>query len=811
MNGLPLGRLFAVAFAASLACCAQMAPTLPDPAAIVHPVDFSGLGSIRLPLVSTGGVTWTATRYTLQGSDVTDPYLPGRVIHLYNPEAMSEAALLTGLELGAAPAYGSELAFAAREPGSGWRTRIATGGTAGALASSNLPAPGERGLVRSDDRYHWLTRDTLQSGGPLGERADALASFTGQWASQTAPRASSEQDVGSRSLLASLRGRLRLTRRDQLDGLLTGARMSLFDWGMPAGLEAWAGRRLAPSLAYAAGFAGLQESDRFNSAQAGWTRQYSGSAPAESLHVSYASTSARMETFSADERTPAVIDMELGPGGAAPPLANRANRDRRELAAAAAFRELSLAAGKHRFSLYGAWDRAGVRNRWRAPGNCNLITARGAPAAVVVWNTPADNHSRVETWKASLDDRITFSPWLAAGVSLAADAPRGSLPDERGVQIRWRSLSPRFGLSLAPLPRLALRAGYARLYAPLASRYLDYGSAYGLGGAQYEWLDADGGAAWEPAETGRLLARFGSPYSDIGSRLARPHARELQAAARLTLPRAAYASLRLFRRDETDRIAAVNIGVPDSAFTPVRILDPGPDGVPGTSDDQGLTVYAQEPASLGQDRYLLTNPPGLRMMNEGLIAEIGGVWRRASARVSFMAAKAFGPANPGNSEIENDPGVTGALFHDPNTAIYAAGRAYFDRAYAAKAQLSVTLPRRLGGLQIDGAGDYLDGLAFGRRLLVTGFPQGPFLVAATVRGSPEGGHRTEYLLNWNLRVGRTFPAARGSAAVSAEILNLLNAGGKTQEMDITGPLFNRRLPVSIQPPRFVRLNVEYQF
>jgi hypothetical protein len=41
-----------------------------------------------------------------------------------------------------------------------------------------------------------------------------------------------------------------------------------------------------------------------------------------------------------------------------------------------------------------------------------------------------------------------------------------------------------------------------------------------------------------------------------------------------------------------------------------------------TFDDAQLTVSGQNPATFGQDRYLLTNYPGLPMLNSGLIAEV---------------------------------------------------------------------------------------------------------------------------------------------------------------------------------------------
>jgi hypothetical protein len=267
----------------------------------------------------------------------------------------------------------------------------------------------------------------------------------------------------------------------------------------------------------------------------------------------------------------------------------------------------------------------------------------------------------------------------------------------------------------------------------------------------------------------------------------------------------------MFRRDDKNRIAAIDTGVPAQAFTPVSILDPGPDGIPGTYDDQQLTVYAQNPATLGQDRYLLTNPAGLGMLHEGVLAEAGTEWRGLTLHASFVAEKSYGPTNPGDAAYENDPGVIGALFLDPNTAIHAAGRSFADRAYVGKVQASYRMPAAWGGIEVASVADYMDGLVFARQLLVTGLPQGPFLAAATVRGSPNGGNRAEHVTNWNLRLSRRFGVPSGRLTVSADVLNVTNAAHRLQESDLSGPTFNQRLPVAIQAPRFVRVEFRYEF
>jgi len=176
-----------------------------------------------------------------------------------------------------------------------------------------------------------------------------------------------------------------------------------------------------------------------------------------------------------------------------------------------------------------------------------------------------------------------------------------------------------------------------------------------------------------------------------------------------------------------------------------------------------------------------------------------------------VAEKSYGPTNPGDAVYENDPGVIAALFVDPNTAIHAAGRSFVDRAYVGKLQATYRLPSTWGGIELASVADYTDGLVFARRLLVTGLSQGPLLVTTTVRGSPEGGNRAQYAINWNLRISRQFDLAVGRLALWVDVLNVTNAGQRLQQDDLNGPSFNLRLPVSIQPSRSVRLGFRYGF
>jgi hypothetical protein len=128
-----------------------------------------------------------------------------------------------------------------------------------------------------------------------------------------------------------------------------------------------------------------------------------------------------------------------------------------------------------------------------------------------------------------------------------------------------------------------------------------------------------------------------------------------------------------------------------------------------------------------------------------------------------------------------------------------------------KIQFTGILLKWLGRLEWGNTATYLDGLPFARLLLVTGLPQGPFWVNASVAGSPGGGNRTEYALAWNLRLTRSFPVAGRPVRAGVDTLNVTNARNSTLELDASGLGFNRRLPAAIEPARSVRVFLELRF
>jgi hypothetical protein len=793
-TGITTGITTRVNLTAGTAISAH-APRFPDPftiqgiilrrdaAIVTNPFDFTGLGDSALPIFSDRAMSWTATEFKLNGMDATDPYQPGRPLLLPDVEAIKDLTVRSGFSQTTSSAYASEIGVFADEPGPAWHASFSTADSGSLFSWSNLPA--NHGIVEQPQFFRWFTRDGAQAGGPIAPWADVFAAIAGEWSSQTVPLAAPGTNQDLRLLYGTARARLRAGAKDRFDTLYSGSRRDLSNFATPAGVESYLGRPDSPSFILPIGFAGQSAADSFDQLQLGWTHIASGL-----IEVRYAYSTAHLDTPAAANGL-STVELLDGAVTGAPPISNSAARTRQAIEG-----NWQPASTRHHFIADAGWTNANARNRISAPSNMNLITADGAPAFVVDLNTPLESIETVRSFTAYAADHINIAESLSVDLGALADFSRGSVPGQ-GNLIGWNSLSPRAGFAWqAPHTRgLVLRGSYFRVEAPLAARDLDFGNLNSLSGSEYQWL---GGTA--PIQTGELLMRFGGEYSSISPSLGRPYADEFNVGAQYPVMRAVSLSVNLYRRDDKNRLAAIDTGVPFSAYTPVPFFDP--------LAQQNITVYAQNPATFGQDRYLLTNPPDLRFETSGIVTALETFWRGVAFRASFVADSGWGPTNPGDSPVENDPGIVGALYANPNTLINASGRNYFDRGFAGKMQASYRLPWRI---ELSSSAIYFDGLPFAQQLLVTGLPQGPIVIGTTIRGNPGDGNRAEYVIDWNLRAQREFRLHFGKITGAVDVLNVTNAGQKIQESDLSGPNFLERLPVAIQEPRSLRFVIRYEF
>jgi hypothetical protein len=358
-----------------------------------------------------------------------------------------------------------------------------------------------------------------------------------------------------------------------------------------------------------------------------------------------------------------------------------------------------------------------------------------------------------------------------------------------------------------PIPGLVLQGSWSRYGHLLQGRYLDYGNPAALGAQVYRWQDLNGDGVVQPQEVGPLLRVQGGPYSAVDRSISRPYTDEFGFGLQENLANRLTASIHFFRRDDHRLIALENTGVPFSQYTPVQYTDPGNDGIYGTSDDQVLTLYNQNPSTLGHDFLVLTNP-GFRASYKGfqalVVARLHDSWEFSA---SFTAGQTLAHTSPGNSPFQNDTGFVDTLAIDPNTLVMSQGRTYFDRGYMGKITAYYAASR---GFYLAAVATYFDGAPFGRLLFVNGFNQGPFFVRATPVGHP-GGFQTELNATIDVRLARDFRLERGTLSAYLDVFNIMNWSSNTQESALTGPAFLLRVPLAVEAPRTFRFGATWHF
>ena len=803
------------------------------PAVVPSPFDFGQMARPKLPVFSLEGMSWTVNRFTVEGMTANDPYQPGHPVTLPDPGGVSEVRL-SGTFLGSGPA----LSYTFRQPVQSWHGSVTIFATGGSLFSDNLPPPDVQALLQTSSRFRRFVYANAQAGGKVTRWLDVSFSGTGRWAEQAAPPADTlPGNLSSWDLYTTMRASIHPNAANHFDVLVVGARANDFGWSLPQALEALDVRRAAPPILPQSD---LREEDHLDFVQLGWTRNVLGG----DFQLRYGYTTTHIDTV-ADQHLPAsyldvaiqhlelaYVDLANGATHGGPLLQTQSVKPQHE--GLAVWRRGNLQHGgiSHTLTLTATIGRSEAENRFLNPPNAIVTTVDGQPDSAILLHTPRTTFADVGHLTFSADDQIRLGKRVSLDLGLSFVAWNGSLPaqgpptDGREFQfpaqpnlIAWRNAAPRAAIAWQPsgATPLVIRAGYLRFFYPLAARYFDYGNPNGLSGDEYRWVDANQDGQFFYDETTVLLRRFGGAVSTIDPNLKPPHEDEFFASAEWKLAGGFFARVRAFRRTERDRIAALNTGVPFSAYHPVTILDPGKDGRVGTADDRMLTVYEQDPSTFGQDRFLLTNPPGLRMDQRGVVAEGGFNKRGFSAQASLYMGKSWGPTNPGNDIWENDSGVVGSLYADPNTMINASGSPAMDRRFAGKVWVYFPTPRRFGGLEVMNTAVILGGYPYARRLLVTGLAQGPFMVDATPRGTSQGatpGYRTDPVYDWNLKVSRSFEMhilRRGTLRVSGECFNLLNLGARLRVADLTGTQFLQNIPLEMQPPRFVRGGISWEF
>lgn len=763
-----------------------------DFSATTNRIDIGGLWSSTPPLWSSrGSASWTQSVYRLNGLDVTDPYEGGRPLFL--PDVWSLASLR--LVNGALPAEdltpGGSLRLTTKSGGETWRGAASLFGLDGSFSSSNItPRLVSEGLTESHRFASFFDGNFALAGPLVPGRLYLFTSLTAtRWARDLADYAGDDESaVTSGTIGLSWR-----RERSDIEFLWTGQAVDNPMSGAGRGVE-------EPAT--------LERRDLYNVVQAVWTFR---PRPGRFFQAGLGGGLVNIHERFPDSAGTHARDLFAGlPSGAAE-RALRGDRSR----FTAFFRGESLSAGRRgteRALAFGAEiSRAFSSTREEIRNGLHLLFFEGRPIQVVRFENMPDHGEESFRAGAFVQETVTFPDGVSLRLGLHADLTRGARAGAASATdavVSWFHLAPRAGLAV-PLGgngAWALRVHAGRYYYALPHSWLVWGHPGASGGLVYAWTDANHDGRFDAGEAGRLIRRDGPLFGTVDPKLRRPFADELSLGVVRSASTGLTFSLTGYWRETRNLVSALNTGVPSSSYDERLIFDIGDNRIPGDHDDLELTVYEQRAGALGKDAFLLTNQSGERRGSsyQGLDLILARRTPRFLFYIVLTALQISGTANPGSSEYENDEGVIGSLDTNPNTLLNARGRLRFDRGYTGRIGLAADLPL---GFQFGSVVKYWDGQPFARRIIVTGFAQGPFYVMAHYRGYS----RFEFNMNVDLRLEKPVALGRGTLRLIVDGFNVTNFHLDTAENEWTGPEYPLRFATEIESPRVFRLGLRYEF
>jgi hypothetical protein len=759
-----------------------------DFSATTNRIDVGGLWETQPALFSARGATsWTQNTYVLNGMDVTDPYWTG--LPLFIPDFFSLA--WTQLSNAAHPPQalypGGYFTLAPKDGSPEFHGGFSGFYSDKKLAASNItPALEEEG-IRESNSFNRLGEYNLHLSGPLG--SPRWRFFTSWSALSVSRNIADYEDVDTSELFSGLVNIEYLRPRSTLKFFWTGQIISNPSFGAARDIPFVSTSR-QKSLYNV--FQIIQESN-----------------PRERtsyrLGVGLAQSDVRNDFQNGAQSVYTTEVFKNIPSGSAP----FAGRDeRRKIAAFFDGKSVFPNVSRTRHLLeYGIQTQYNISSSEQSTrNNRHLHFFDGQPLEIVFFDSPIKHSESSIQVDAYAQETITFPSMFSAFFSLNADWSYGW---NAKADIQWLNLSPRFGLNF-PLSRSRtsfIRISAARYYFTLPLNYLTYGNPGAPGGLVYAWRDANADKEFQENERGNFLRREGPLYGGIDSKIKRPHTDEIVVSLVHDFGAGWFLTLAGFLRETKNLVETINTGVPFSDYVPVPFYDQGDDRIPGTPDDLNFTVYNQKAESLGRDFFLLTNPDAESRTSRYKGLDLTLVKRYGSTLIFFLAltaTEAVGTTSPGNTEWENDDGLVGSLYDNPNAAINARGRLRFDRAYTGRIGLSFLAPL---GTRLSAVVKYYDGQPFARKIIVRGLNQGPFYIQA----HPRGVSRYEFNMTLDVRLEKKFAWRTGAIRLIVDAFNVFNSHLATAENEWTGPEFPRRFATEIQSPRVFRLGLNFEF
>ena len=772
----PLGVSFTVDALGGLPVAGSVFPLLSTAAEVIPDrIDTGGLSAGSPAREGAHGETWTQTTYRVGDADITNLSGAGTPLLMPGADVWEGVDVTTGMMPIDAGAPGMAVGLVPRRPAASLMRTIE------AFGSPPLVNAGSAASVPPTlNRLNSHARANLFISGPLLDRISGLLSAN--WIRSSY----SERDS-----------------TDSLAGSLASAFVNVTgtpDTADQVRLIAW-GQRTSDAIPHHVAFnnvtAGQQTAGLH--LQTAWQHQL---ADGGGLRVFGAVTLAHR---SSDQIAPSFVLAERLRDGPIPTLLEPGAGTDRTWSVGA---RLNRTFGAHNLmagaDLYGGASSAQSVFSGRVGELLNGVPAR-------VWDftdpvQPSEWRQRALTiW---VGDRIAIAPRVTLDGGLRFETIDGSAASHDGT-IGWRSLLPRAGIHWTMLDFWELGAfgGYARYGHRLPLSDLAYGDPTAPTANIYRWNATTAGVPQQSA-IGPLVQKLGpgtggvAGFSSIDPALKRPTLDEAVLGFDARPSPRTFLRIAAMGRREHDMVGAADVGVPESTYSTIGVADLGID-VAGAQDDQILIFYNRSPATFGADRYLLTNPAG----DEGSFVGADMIGQMRTDKFFFFlgltAGRAEGiAANRGFGPLENDSGVIGDAYVDPNALGHAQGRTFTERGYTIKTAATYSFPH---DTTFGIIGRYQDGQHFARLVILPGLNQG----AEAVRAFRNGRTRFTFEMTVDARLQKGVTIGGRRVDLMVDAYNLFNEYLEVEEITVSGPT-SRQKSVS-QPPRALHFGVRIPF
>jgi hypothetical protein len=736
-------------------------------------VDAGSLTVGQPSRLGTHGSSWTQSTFRLGHVDISDPDASGTPFVLPGVRGWERLDIATGALPVGLSSPGPVVTLVPSRPAAAWTRSIELfGAPSGLLSRTETTVP--PAIARLNG---WNSASLLASGplipGRLGMVVSAAVTNTTHFQRDDATLL--------RDQLASAWTHLLFTptARDEVS------------------VVGWAQRTRAP-FSHRVAFGQAEAAQRAASVhlQAAWERPRNG----DSLWTGFASFSARRRTTDL-ERVPAIVTERLQ-NGPVPDLIAPFGTDK----AWSIGGKLSPVTWNTRSARQAGITVSGGSVRAGAPFPVRIgELVDGLPARVWDYSVPAGGSAwRQVALSAYGGDTVVLNPRLMVEAGLRVELVHtGAASNPQGIF--WHDWYPSFGLrwELTSFNRIAALVRFNRYGHRLSPGALAYGESSAPTANVYRWAAA--GADPDVLQPGALVSRVGpgsggdAAFSALDPQLGRPYVNELTFGFESRPNDRTVVRLMANVRHEGRLVGVINAGIPASSYEPFTLFDVGEDHAEG----RDVIAYNRPPAAYGADRYLLTNPDG----HHATFAGVDISMQTTTGRLFVIAGGTAGrseatSANRGFLASENDHGLIGEAFTDPNAATNARGRPFTERGYTIK---TAGVYRFSDSVRLGVSARYQDGQHFARLIIVPDLNQGVEAIRAFVNGKT----RFTYTMTIDARLQKAFTVGGRRMTGVFDVYNAFNTRTEIEEFAVTGPL--SRTISAVQPPRSIHLGIKLPF